>query len=115
MSDGARFWALEAAEDSVLTERQAKALYRRQDGQTRQQAAEAMNCSPSNIDNLEREARAKIRRASNTVAIADSIGAAEPRTVGTCGECDEPTSSLSPDPDDDNPLEDRRLLCGDCR
>lgn len=114
MADDATSWAREAAADTTLTERQAEALYRRQAGETRQEAAAAMDCSPSNVDNLERGAREKIRMASNTMAMADSIGAAEPRSIGTCAECNEVANTLRPDPADDAPLEERRLLCPDC-
>jgi len=114
MTEEPTAWAREAAADTSLGERQAEALYRRQAGETRQEAAGAMDCSPSNVDNLERAAREKIRVASNTLAMAESIGAAEPRSIGTCAECDEVASTLKPDLNDDAPLEDRRMLCPGC-
>lgn len=103
--------------DTTLTERQAEALYRRHTGESRGDAAEAMDCSPSNVDNLERAARAKIINANNLVAIASAIDAVpddHEASIGTCAECDRPTSTIKPDPDDDRPLEERRMLCPEC-
>jgi len=110
-------WVREAVEATALSERQAEALYRRQTGEDRKEAAEAMDISPSNLDNAEREARSKIVHASNLLALASSIDA-EPEdygaAIGTCAECDTPTSSMSPHPEDDGPLEDRRMVCSSC-
>jgi len=110
-------WVRDAVESTALTERQAEALYRRQAGEERKEAAEAMGTSPSNLDNAEREARSKIVHANNLLALASSIGA-EPEdygaAIGTCADCDTPTSSMSPHPEDDGPLEDRRMVCSSC-
>lgn len=109
-------WVREASEAAILTERQAEALYRRQSGESRQEAADAMDCSPSNIDNLESDARSKIIYANNLLALADVIGA-DPKGdahIGTCAECDKPSSALTPHPHDDGPLEDRRMVCEEC-
>lgn len=109
-------WVQQAVETSTLTERQAEALYRRQTGEGRREAAAAMDVSPSNLDNAEREARTKIMRANNTLALASTIGA-EPDEVApieTCATCDEATTALVPDPRDDAPLAERRMLCEDC-
>lgn len=103
--------------DTTLTERQAEALYRRQTGESRQEAAESMDCSPSNVDNLERAARSKIINANNLLALARGIDAAPNKhetAIGTCAGCDQPTSTLKPDADDDRPLEERRMLCPEC-
>lgn len=103
--------------DTTLTERQAEALYRRHTGETRGEAAGAMDCSLSNVDNLERAARSKIIEANNLVTIAGAIDAIpddHAASIGTCAECNQPTSTLNPDPDDDRPLEERRMLCPEC-
>jgi hypothetical protein len=110
---------VELCEPTPLSPRQAEALYRRHDGETRQEAAEAMDCSPSNVDNLERAARQKLMQSRNLVGVARSYGILEDSdaapAVGTCAKCDEPTSELRPDPRDIRPLEDRRMLCPDCQ
>lgn len=48
--------------------------------------------------------------------MAGAIGAGpgEEAPIGTCAECDEPTTSLSPHPDDDGPIEEMRMVCSDC-
>lgn len=94
-----------------LTERKAEALYRRHvEGLDRQEAAEAMACSPSNVDNLERAARSDIISAKNLVAVANAIDAGPDKAiVGTCAECDQPTSVLVPEGDTEGPR-----LCEAC-
>lgn len=94
-----------------LTERKAEALYRRHvEGLDRQEAAEAMGCSPSNVDNLERAARSDIISAKNLVAAAETIDAGPDKAiVGTCAECDQPTSVLVPEEGPDGPM-----LCEEC-
>lgn len=103
--------------DTTLTGRQAEALYRRQTGEGRQEAAEAMDCSPSNVDNLERAARSKILQASNLVSIARAIDADvddHAGAIGSCAGCDEAVPTLHPDPNDDRQISERRMLCPDC-
>ncbi len=104
------------ARDTGLTEKQAEAFYRREvGGDSRQDAAAAMGTSTSNVDNLERAAREKVMKASNLMALLDGVGYEYDGELGACAECDEPTRALTPDPDDDAPLEDRRMLCPDCK
>lgn len=110
-------WVYEVAEVTSLTERQAEALYRRNAGETRQRVADALDCSTSNVDTLERTARQKIINANNLVSFASAIGVVPDGTttpIGTCAECDEPTATLKPDPNDDRDLQDQRMLCPDC-
>lgn len=94
-----------------LTERKAEALWRRHvEQQSRQEAAEAMDCSPSNVDNLERAARSEIVSARNLVSLAGAIDAApDDPIIGSCAECDQPTSVLVPE---DGP--DGAMLCEEC-
>jgi len=110
---------VELCEPTPLSARQAEALFRRHDGETRHEAAEAMDCSPSNVDNLERAARQKLMQASNLVGVARSYGLLDDSdaapAIGTCAECDQPTSELRPDLSDDGPLEERRMVCPDCQ
>jgi len=109
-------WVREATH-AGLSERRAEALYRRQNGEGRKEAAEAIGISPSNLDNAEREARQKIMDAHNLLALAAAIDA-EPEeygaAIGTCAVCDTPTSSMTLHPDDDGPMEDRRMICQSC-
>ncbi len=69
--------AREAAETlagETLTERQALAyLLRDVVGVSRDHAAEAMESSPSNVDNLQRRAREKLDDARRTVAGVDAL------------------------------------------
>lgn len=103
------------ARDTMLTEKQAEAFFRRHvSGETRTEAANAMGTSDSNIDNLERTARDKIMKASNLMALIDGVGYEYHGEIGTCAECNEPTTTLVPDPADDSPLEDKRMLCKAC-
>lgn len=99
-----------------LTERQAEAFHRRHiDGEGRQQTADAMDTTPSNVDNLERAARSKIRNAENLVSLVRGAGYEDTRSVGVCAECDEPTDSLQPRPgQDDVPMEEWVMVCEDC-
>jgi len=110
-------WVAEATTSTSLTDRQAEALYRRATGEGRQPAAAAMDTSPSNLDNLERAARERIMQARNLLSLAAAIGAdgdewAVP--IGTCSECDESATSLKPDPTDDSPLSEIRMVCPEC-
>lgn len=102
----------EAGLSTPLTERQAEAFYRRHvDGESRSAAADAMDTSASNVDNLERAARQKIVQAENLQALLDAVGYehARPPAIGTCSACDEPAESLQPlDGDLDT------LVCPDC-
>jgi len=110
-------WVAEAAASTSLTDRQAESLYRRASDEGRQAAADAMETSPSNLDNLVRAAREKIMQARNLLPLASAIGADGDKwdiPLGTCSECDEGASSLKPDPTDDGPVEDRRMVCSDC-
>lgn len=109
-------WVRQAVDSTTLTERQAEAFYRRQAGEGRRDAAAAMDTSASNVDNAEREARQKVIDANNLLALAGAIGAEPDETapIGTCAECDEPTTQLHPDPATDAPLEERRMLCEAC-
>lgn len=101
---------------SGLGERQAEAFYRRHIiGESRQGAAESMETSASNVDNLERAARSKIRNAQNLVTIVEAAGYDDLLSIGVCAECDEPTSSLRPKPgQDDVSMEEWVLICEDC-
>jgi len=107
-----------AAEDSTLTERQAEAFHaRRVRGLDRQAAAEELDTSPSNVDNLERAAHQKFVVAQNSVALAEAVGALDGETpdIGTCAECDEGSSELRPHPEDgDRPMPEMRMVCPDC-
>ena len=110
-------WIAEATTSTSLTDGQAEALYRRASGEGRQSAADAMGTSGSNLDNLERAARERIIHARNLLSLAAAISAdgdewAVP--IGTCSECDEGVSSLKPDPADDSPLDEVRMVCPEC-
>lgn len=99
-----------------LTRKQAEAFHRRHiESQGRQAAGEEMDTSPSNIDNLERAARDKIRKANNLVSLIDGLGYDAELSVGVCAECDQPTESLRPKPgQNDVPMEDWTMVCEDC-
>lgn len=106
---------VELAEMTRLTPRRAEAFYRRHvAGEGRQEAAAGMETSDTNVDNLERAARDEIRKASNLLAMIDAVGYEYGGEIGTCAECDQPARSLDPDPRDDTPLEEVRMLCEDC-
>lgn len=106
---------IELAELGLLTERQAEALYRRQMGQGRQEAADEMDISTSNLDNAEREAREKIMRAKNTLTAAKAIDAGPEESItGICAECNKSAKALHPDPDDESDLTEKRMICEDC-
>lgn len=109
-------WVRETVESTTLTRRQAAALYLRQTGVPRSEAADELGISPSNLDNAEREARQRIMKANNLLGLAGSIGAEpdELAPIGTCAECNEPTASLKVDPNDDGDLRERRMLCPEC-
>jgi hypothetical protein len=110
-------WVAEAAASTSLTDRQAEALYRRASGEERQPAADAMETSGSNLDNLERAAREKVIHARNLLSLAAAIGADGDEwgvPIGTCSECDAGVSSLKPDPTDDSPLGEVRMVCPEC-
>jgi transcriptional regulator with XRE-family HTH domain len=111
-------WTREASSLGTLGEREAEALYRRQNGESRQEAAEAMDCSASNVDNLERSARSKIIRASNMMALAGVIDAGpedDAAAIGSCAHCDSPSTELSIHPEDyDESIEDARMVCPEC-
>jgi DNA-binding CsgD family transcriptional regulator len=65
---------IKKAQDSGLTERQAIAFFnRRVANVSRQETAEALGTSPSNIDNLERSARQKIDNAYDLVKLAKAV------------------------------------------
>lgn len=64
-----------ADQSTSLTARQAEAFYRRHVAhETRQTAADAMETSASNVDNLERAARKKVRYASGLMALLTDAG-----------------------------------------
>lgn len=98
------------ATDTPLTPKQAEAFYRRHvAGEGRRDAADAMAASPSNIDNLERAAREKIRQASNLTALLGGVDYEYDGGIGTCARCDEPARTLQPlDGDLDT------MVCPDC-
>lgn len=105
----------------LLGERQAEAWYlRRVEGFGRQQVAEEMDTSASNVDNLERAAYDKIIRAGNLMSVVNATGVDVDHEIGVCAECDEPTRTLKPHPndvsDDDHTgeLADARMICPDC-
>jgi len=99
-----------------LTERQSEAFYRRHiEGEGRQEVADAMDTSASNVDNLERAARSKIRNAENLVSAVRGAGYHDLLSVGVCADCDEPTDSLRPRPgQDDAPMEEWVMVCESC-
>lgn len=68
-------WVREATESTALTERQAEALYRLQEGETGSEAAEEMGTSASNVYNLEQAASRKITDATNLLDLASQIDA----------------------------------------
>ena len=107
---------VEMAMHTALTRKQAEAFHRRHiEGQKRTTAAEQMDTSPSNIDNLERAGRDKIRQAANLTSLVDSLDYEAELSIGVCAECDEPTESLRPRPgQDDVPMEDWVMVCEDC-
>lgn len=96
----------------LLGDRQAEAWFlRRVDGVGRQEAAEAMETSASNVDNLERAAHAKIIKAHNLVNLVEGAGVEYEGEIGVCAVSDEPVRSLVPHPDDDGlPLAERRMV-----
>jgi hypothetical protein len=99
---------------TLVTDRQAEAFYRRHvAGESRADAAAAMETSKSNVDNLERAARAKIRKSSNLLALVEGLDA-DARQLGACAECGEPATRLRPRARSDAPLRDRPMLCHDC-
>jgi transcriptional regulator len=108
---------VEMAMHAMLTRRQAEAFHRRHiEGQDRTVAADKMDTSPSNIDNLERAARDKIRQATNLTSLVDSLDYDAELAIGVCAECQEPTESLRPRPGQDGvPMEDWVMICKDCR
>lgn len=98
------------APDGGLTAKQAEAFYRRHvDGEKRQDVAATMGTSASNVDNLERTAREKIRTASNLTALLDGIDYEYEGTIGTCAHCDEPARTLQPIDGDTS-----TMVCPDC-
>jgi len=107
---------VQSAVDGGLTERQAEAFYRRHiEGEHREVAATAMDLTPSNLDNAEREARSKIRKAETLVTVVRGAGYDDRRSVAVCASCDNPSNSLRPRPgQDDVPMEDWVLVCDDC-
>ena len=104
--------------NTSLTQQEAEALYRRQNGEGRREAAEAMYLSPSIVDELERAARRKVMKAEVLLSEVDKISEedADPTAyIGTCARCDKPAPSLAPHPDDeDRPDEDCRQVCENC-
>ncbi|WP_435065903.1 hypothetical protein [Halobaculum sp. EA56] len=104
------------ASEHGFGERQAEAFYRRHVvGEGRQEVATAMETSASNVDNLERDARSKLRSAENLVALVRGAGYDDLRSVGVCAECDEPAQSLRPRPgQDDVPMDEWVMVCEDC-
>jgi hypothetical protein len=110
---------LELARDTVLSESQAEAFWHRHvAGNSRQEAADAMGCSASNVDQQEATARDRIIRAHNLVTLAEAVDA-EPgdwgALIGTCAHCDEPQSEMKPDPrDEGQPVEEMRMVCPEC-
>jgi predicted phage tail protein len=109
------------AADTPLTERQAEAFWHRHvAGHGRDESAEAMDTSASNVDNLERAARGKIIQAHNLTVLASAVDA-EPgdwgAAIGTCARCDDPADTLTLHPDDaaaEVAMEDARQVCPDC-
>ena len=110
---------LAVARDTVLSESQAEAFWHRHvAGHTRQEAADAMDCSKSNVDQQEHAARERILKAHNLMALANAVDA-EPdewgAPIGACANCDEPTSTLKLDPrDEGEPMEEMRQVCPEC-
>lgn len=100
----------------LLGDRQAEAFYlRRVESVGRQEAAEQMDTSASNVDNLERAAHQKIIRARNLLNIVDATGVEVDAEVGVCAICDQPAESMTIHPDDDDvPIEDARMICSEC-
>lgn len=106
----------EAELATSFTGRQAEAFYRRHIAdESRQTAADAMETSPSNVDNLERAARKKIRQASSLVALLSEVRYGD-FDLGTCAECGQLTTDLQPQSEskDGQPLHERQMLCSDC-
>lgn len=104
----------EAELTTSFTGRQAEAFYRRHiAGESRQTTAEAMETSPSNVDNLERAARKKIRQASNLAALLSEVRYGD-IDLGTCAECGQLTTDPQSQSDTDQSLHERRMLCPDC-
>lgn len=98
------------SDDTGLTRKQAEAFYRRHvAGEGRQEAAAAMDTSTSNLDNLERAAREKIRKAANLRALLAGVDYEYDGEIGTCAKCDAPTDTLKPL---DGDME--TLICPDC-
>jgi len=99
----------------LLGDRQAEAFWlRRIVGVGRQETADRMETSKSNVDNLERAAHSKIINANNLVAMVKATGVDIEGTIGVCAECDAPTRELRPDPTSNTDLKDRRMICPDC-
>lgn len=75
-----------------------------------------MGSSASNVDNLERKAHDKIMQANNLISMIEGAGVEIHSAIGVCSECDEPTDSLSPHPDDiDLDPDEMRMICPDCQ
>ncbi|MDB2253450.1 hypothetical protein PM033_17140 [Halorubrum ezzemoulense] len=102
------------ASDSSMGERQAEAFWRRHLArQSRGEAADAMETSASNVDNLERAACEKLRHAENLVNVIRGAGYDDLLSVGLCADCDEPTDSLQPG-QDDVPMDEWVMVCQSC-
>lgn len=98
----------------LLGERQAEAWYlRRVEGVGRQEAAEKMDTSASNVDNLERAAYDKITRAGNLISVVEATGVDVDHEIGVCAVCDEPSRTLKPHPDADS-IDETWLVCPSC-
>jgi hypothetical protein len=69
-SDAVRALAASLAEPGIITERQALALVLSDvEGVRRREAADRMDCSPSNFDSLRHRARSSLRDATTTLSI----------------------------------------------
>ena len=65
---------LQEAENTHLTQKQAEALFRTEVmDQSRQQAADEMDTSPSNLDNLLRAAQDNVAKAANTLKLGNIV------------------------------------------
>lgn len=115
-------WFVDVATTVGLGERQAEAFYRRATGQSRGAAADAMACTKSNVDNLERDAKIKVARARALLELVGAIrtesysGSDDGGVVapGVCAECGDWASVLVPDLDRLEMAGDWRAICPDC-
>ena len=107
---------MQASRETNLTEKQAKAFYRRRvEQKSRERIAIEMVTSESNIDNLESKARNKIQESITLIRLLDAVGYEYNQEFGICDECGEEAKGLTPDSKHDGNITEGRLVCPDCK